>query len=219
MRGRSIVLLVSGLLVGALATGGWQGEAKPAKPKKVRAEVAQLRAKVVQLESQLGVLARLDTSPGVVSPGGFFCGDPCAGDADEDGIGDCEDPCPCVAGTPDADGDGTPDCYDPCPDDATDACIDPCRMDSDGDGSVDCDDPCPWDPASAQDRDGDDVPDCQDPCPDDASNQCFGPCPPLDQDGDGTRDCTDPCPWGETTGMPCAWKGGGGVAAQRAAAR
>jgi len=216
MRGRSMHLLVLGLLVGALVMGTWSGEAKSPKPRRLRAEIAQLRAKVAQLESAVAFQQRRDAV--AVMPGsGVSCGDPCATDTDLDGIGDCEDPCPCDPGNQDGDSDGTPDCLDPCPDDATDACIDPCRMDSDGDGVTDCEDPCPWDPKPEQDQDEDGVPDCQDPCPDDKMNRCVEPCPLLDQDGDSIRDCSDPCPWGEATGMPCVvWNGDSGVARSRA---
>jgi len=206
MRDRRVLFLVLGILVGALVVGGWSGEAKTRRPR-LRAEVAQLRAKVVQLEGELNFQQRRDAVSVVPGPGGI-CTDPCTFDSDGDGIGDCEDLCPCDPNNGDGDGDGIPDCIDPCPEDATDACIDPCRMDSDGDGVTDCEDPCPWDPAPAQDGDKDGVADCQDPCPEDAANRCFDPCPLLDQDGDGTRDCIDPCPWGEATGMPCVSKAG-----------
>jgi hypothetical protein len=228
MRNRRLWFIVVGCLVVALVIGGWSGEAKTRKPRKLRAEIAQLRATVAQLQSDLDFQRRRDAAggaPGNVVPGGgggFWpggvCGDPCAADSDGDGTGDCEDPCPCDPANTDSDGDGAPDCFDPCPDDATDACIDPCRMDSDGDGVTDCDDPCPWDPAAAADGDEDGVADCQDSCPDDPTNECFNPCPLLDQDGDGTRDCNDPCPWGEATGMPCVWKDGDG-GARRAGTR
>jgi outer membrane murein-binding lipoprotein Lpp len=228
MRDRRVWLVVVGLLIGAVAMSGWSGEAKTKKPRKLRAEIAQLRATVAQLQSDLDFQRRRDAAEGpsgTVVPGGGggfwpggICGDPCATDSDEDGTGDCEDPCPCDPRNTDGDADGSPDCIDPCPDDATDACIDPCRMDSDGDGVTDCEDPCPWDPTEAVDGDEDGVADCQDPCPGDPTNDCFSPCPLLDQDGDGTRDCNDPCPWGEATGMPCVWKGGDG-GARRAGTR
>jgi thrombospondin type 3 repeat protein len=182
-------------------------EAKAKGKKSLRTEVtalqqelAQLRASLAVLESRVEFEARQDAGA-PTSPVGGICGDPCAQDSDGDGVGDCEDFCPCDVENADADADGVPDCADPCPDDATDACIDPCHIDSDGDGTNDCEDPCPWDPAPASDRDADGVPDCQDPCPDEPSNECIGPCPLLDQDGDGVRDCTDPCPFGST--QPC----------------
>lgn len=170
-----------------------------AKTKKLRAEVAELRERIARLESQASFLMRRESRPasGAVAPGipGNLCTDPCSVDSDGDGVGDCDDPCPCDKEQKDTDGDGTADCLDPCPDDATDACIDPCRADTDGDGTTDCTDPCPWDPASVRDTDGDGMPDCADPCPADRKNACATPCP-LDADGDGQKDCTDPCPWG-----------------------
>lgn len=174
------------------------------KEKKLRAELLELKARVAQLESQSGFLMRKGAQP-VVSPGlGGLCTDPCAVDSDQDGVGDCEDPCPCDASQADGDGDGMPDCADPCPGDATNACIDPCRQDADGDGVTDCEDPCPWDASAAVDGDGDGIMDCNDPCPGDRKNACIEPCP-LDADGDGTKDCVDPCPWGEINGpgRPC----------------
>jgi hypothetical protein len=194
-------LVVLGVLVTLLAVWAWSGEAKRPRAKRLRAEIAELRATLARLQSQVEFQARqVATRP--VGVGGL-CADPCASDSDGDGVGDCTDPCPCDASNADGDGDGAADCVDPCPSDPTDACADPCRHDSDGDGKSDCEDPCPYDPNGASDDDQDGVPDCQDPCPNDPSNDCIGPCPLLDQDGDGLRDCSDPCPWGEATGMPC----------------
>jgi hypothetical protein len=197
MRGSSVVL---GALLAVLAVTGV--EAGP-KRRNLRAEIAVLKARLAQLESRVDFQAR--RREGVVTgmvPGGGICADPCADDSDGDGIGDCEDLCPCDATNADGDGDGMPDCADPCPDDATDACIDPCRMDSDGDGTPDCKDPCPWSGPESGDLDDDGVPDCMDPCPADKTNDCDSVCA-LDADRDGTKDCTDPCPWGETMGAPC----------------
>lgn len=193
--GLAIVMLVSGTLTSAAA--------KPPRTK-LRREIALLKARLAQLESRVQFDTRrldavLPLAGGI--PGGL-CADPCAVDSDGDGLGDCEDFCPCDAANGDTDGDGLADCYDPCPDDAENACVDPCRMDGDGDGVPDCKDPCPWDPAPSTDGDGDDIPDCFDPCPDDASNQCIEPCP-LDSDGDGMTDCTDPCPFGARGDFPC----------------
>jgi outer membrane murein-binding lipoprotein Lpp len=215
---RRFLVLAAAIFV--LVGTGLAAEAKPAKKKSLRAqlealssEVDALRAQLAVLESQVEFSARRDGSaPGGVSYPvpvtppywGDICGNPCSGDADADGVNDCEDPCPCDASGTDTDGDGALDCYDPCPDDATDACIDPCRQDSDGDGANDCEDPCPWDPAPPADGDEDGIFDCQDPCPDDATNLCFGPCP-LDQDGDTLKDCIDPCPWGEGADRPCIY--------------
>lgn len=188
-------------VLGALVAFGTSGSTAGKKQKRLRAEVAELKARIAQLESQTGFLMRRDVYAAPASPGGL-CADPCALDSDGDGRGDCEDPCPCDPENRDADADGAPDCVDPCPGDATDACIDPCRMDSDADGTTDCEDPCPYDPAAAADGDADGIPDCADPCPEDPANDCVSPCP-LDADGDGTKDCVDPCPWGAATGMPC----------------
>jgi hypothetical protein len=167
--GSALVVLTAVLAVGALAPA-------PASARKsaLRKEVEQLRAQVTELRLQIGQLQgavaaqskRFDGAPGVpASPGGTgLCADPCQTDSDGDGLGDCEDPCPCDPGQTDGDGDGTPNCLDPCPDDASDACIDPCRWDSDGDGTNDCEDPCPWDPLPAEDRDENGVIDCVDIC-------------------------------------------------------
>ena len=180
---------------------GWTLSADARKPRKptVRHEIAQLKARIAELESRVSFQGRSTAAgsrEGILYPlPGGFCGDPCATDSDGDGVGDCQDSCPCDATNADRDGDGSPDCSDPCPDDATDACIDPCRQDSDGDGVNDCEDPCPWDASPPVDADGDGMPNCADPCPDDPDNNCYTPCP-LDADGDGIRDCGDPCPWG-----------------------
>jgi hypothetical protein len=169
---------------------------------------ADTSAALTQLRSALDYQGREDAN-GAPSAGGGgatgLCGDPCATDSDGDGLGDCEDPCPCEASTADSDGDGSTDCLDPCPDDNTDACIDPCRNDSDLDDVNDCEDPCPWDATPVQDSDGDGIVDCQDGCPDDPADGCYDWCE-LDQDGDGVADCKDPCPWaGEPApGIPVA---------------
>ena len=187
---------------------GWTLSADARKPRKpsVRHEIAHLKGRIAELESRVSFQGRSTASgtrEGILYPlPGGFCGDPCATDSDGDGVGDCEDSCPCDATNTDRDADGSPDCWDPCPDDATDACIDPCRQDSDGDGVNDCEDPCAWDPAKPVDDDGDGLPNCADPCPADADNLCRIPCP-LDADGDGIRDCGDPCPWGSE--RPCVY--------------
>ena len=179
---------------------------------KLRAEVTRLRGDIAHLASQLNFMQRdIAVRPAGGTAG--LCDDPCATDSDADGVGDCEDYCPCDPNTADTDADNIPDCADPCPDDATDACIDPCRMDSDGDGVTDCEDQCPWDPAPAVDTDADGIVDCQDPCPDDATNECWDPCK-LDQDGDGVADCEDNCPWPTPDGAVCLpppSTGGGGT--------
>jgi hypothetical protein len=196
---RKAAALALALALGVLAA--WTLSADARKPRKptVRSEIARLKARIAELESRVSFQGRTTTPGGrdgalYPLPGGF-CGDPCATDSDGDGVGDCEDSCPCDAGNADRDGDASPDCWDPCPDDATDACIDPCRQDSDGDGVTDCDDPCAWDASPPVDDDGDGIPKCADPCPGDPDNTCYTPCP-LDADGDGIRDCGDPCPWG-----------------------
>jgi hypothetical protein len=172
-----------------------------AKRRLLREEVTRLRADIAQLSNQLGFMQRdFDAQPpmGGGAAGGL-CDDPCAVDSDDDGVGDCNDLCPCDPNNADTDADGMPDCADPCPDDATNACMDPCRNDSDGDGTNDCEDQCPWDPATPADSDSDGLVDCQDPCPDDATNTCWEPCK-LDQDGDGVADCEDSCPWAPDAG-------------------
>ena len=191
----AVVVMLLGTLVPA--------DAKPARSK-LRHELAMLKARLAQLESRLQFeTRRFETMlPSVGATPGNLCADPCAVDSDGDGVGDCEDFCPCDPANGDADGDGMADCFDPCPADAENACIDPCRMDGDNDGIADCEDPCPWDPMPVTDADGDDIPDCFDPCPNSASNDCFDPCP-LDSDGDGTKDCTDPCPFGAEGDFPC----------------
>jgi len=164
---------------------------------RIEALEANLALQTNSLKSQLDYQARRTEN---MMPGsGGMCGDPCTVDSDDDGIGDCEDYCPCDPNTADGDTDAIPDCADPCPDDATNACMDPCNQDSDGDGVNDCEDVCPWDPAAAVDADGDGIPDCQDFCPNDPQNLCFEPCV-LDTDGDGVNDCEDGCPWAPTTG-------------------
>lgn len=191
-----------------------QGTAEAGEKRQaIRRELAALRAELAQLSTQINFVHRdLRTQPArMVAPGanpdsgggwGSLCYDPCAEDSDDDGIGDCEDYCPCDPNTADTDSDGVMDCADPCPDDATDDCINPCRNDSDGDSVNDCEDPCPYDPAAAVDGDEDGLPDCVDPCPDDATNLCWDPCR-LDQDGDGVDDCNDWCPWAGGTPENC----------------
>jgi hypothetical protein len=192
MRARSVFVVA--LSIVTIAALGAPSDAW-AKNGRLRRELTRLRGDIAQLSTQLNFMHRDLSAP---SPGwggnGGLCDDPCATDSDQDGIGDCEDYCPCDPNTADTDGDGIPDCADPCPDDATDACISPCGMDSDGDGTNDCEDACPWDPAPALDADGDGIADCQDPCPDDPANECWDPCR-LDHDGDGVPDCDDVCPW------------------------
>jgi hypothetical protein len=182
----------------ALALHAVSGDAEPGRRPGLKKQVAELRAELAQVSNQVNFAARAIADIPTF-PGGSLCGDPCATDSDEDGIGDCEDYCPCDPNTTDTDADGIPDCADPCPDDATDACIDPCNQDADGDGVKDCEDPCPWDPAAPADDDEDGIPDCQDFCPGDRYNTCFEPCT-LDTDGDGTSDCDDGCPWEPDTG-------------------
>jgi hypothetical protein len=171
---------------------------------KLRTEVSQLAAQVDFLTRSASDGARPVQGGGVIYPGTSWnmCADPCASDSDGDGLGDCEDWCPCDPNTADDDSDGYPDCADPCPGDTANDCMNPCNWDSDGDGIGDCEDKCPYDPAPEVDTDADGIVDCQDICPQDPSNQCWDWCN-LDQDGDGTADCKDPCPWsageGDTT--------------------
>lgn len=208
-----VVALITAAFALLVATSGAQAGVKE---KKLRADLLELKARVAQLESQAMFLMRKGGPTAVTPSVGGLCSDPCTVDSDEDGIGDCEDPCPCDPNQADDDGDGMPDCADPCPGDATNACIDPCRQDADGDQLNDCEDPCPYDAATAIDGDSDGIMDCNDPCPNDRKNECFTPCP-LDVDGDGTGDCVDPCPWGglgmphKPCILPPAWLEGGGV--------
>jgi hypothetical protein len=195
---RSAVFVVALLALVAATPAAQAG----GKRKGLRAEIATLKARIAQLESRVDFQARRGDAVVPGFPAGGLCADPCATDSDADGVGDCEDFCPCDATNADTDGDRIPDCADPCPDDATDACIDPCRMDSDADGTADCEDPCPWSGPETGDGDADGVPDCVDPCPEDKANDCSPVCA-LDADRDGQKDCTDPCPWGETMGAPC----------------
>lgn len=184
-----------------LAVAAGTADAGP-KPKKLRRHVAELQAKLAQLESQMQFQNhRLDRMMPWVATGSS-CADPCTLDTDGDGQNDCVDPCPCDPQDRDDDGDGFADCIDPCPGDASNACIDPCNPDSDGDGVHDCEDMCPFDAHASGDRDGDAIADCNDPCPDDDHNGCTGPCM-LDSDGDGLGDCMDPCPFGESSDPMC----------------
>jgi len=190
-------LFAIGLALAALTIGVAAGHAdeEPRRPR-LRKQVMLLRAELAALATHVSFAGH--ESAGAPSiPGGSICADPCATDSDQDGLGDCEDYCPCDPNTADGDGDAIPDCADPCPDDAVQACIDPCNVDSDGDGAKDCEDPCPWDPAAATDEDGDGIPGCQDFCPGDPENLCFEPCK-VDRDGDNIGDCEDPCPWAGT---------------------
>ncbi len=186
----------------ALSVGTSLADEEPRRPR-LRKQVLLLRAELAELATQVSFatreLADQPVAPGF--PGDSLCGDPCATDSDEDGLGDCEDYCPCDPNTADDDADSIPDCADPCPGDAVQACIDPCNLDSDGDGTKDCEDPCPWDPAPAGDEDEDGIPDCQDYCPGDPENLCFEPCN-IDRDGDGVDDCNDVCPWLGIPGDP-----------------
>ena len=191
--------LTIGLAIAALAIHVAAAAQDEPKRPRLRRQVILLRAELAQLATQVSYATRaIADQPQPGFPAGSLCADPCATDSDGDGLGDCEDYCPCDPNTADGDGDAVPDCADPCPDDATDACIDPCNMDSDGDGTNDCEDVCPWDPAPVTDADEDNIPDCQDFCPGDPDNICFEPCR-VDQDGDGVGDCDDECPW---SGIP-----------------
>jgi len=159
---------------------------------RIEALEANLALQTNSLKSQLDYQARRTEN---MMPGsGGMCGDPCTNDSDNDGIGDCEDVCPCDDNAIDTDHDGNADCSDPCPNDDTDACANPCGNDGDRDGMNDCDDPCPYDPAAPVDSDGDGIHDCNDACPNNADHDCYAGCE-WDQDGDGLPDCSDPCPW------------------------
>jgi hypothetical protein len=188
------ILVLAGVLVSALALSltSSVAEAKDGRRVHLRRQVAELKVHVADIRAQLAYTTRALGEAPAFPGSGNLCSDPCA--SDSDGVGDCEDFCPCDANVDDADADGIPDCADPCPDDATDACVDPCNFDSDGDGLSDCEDPCAWDPSPAVDTDQDGIPDCYDFCPGDPLNICFEPCL-RDQDGDGVGDCDDVCPW------------------------
>jgi hypothetical protein len=135
-------------------------------------------------------------------------------DTDNDGLADCEDPCPSSANNGDSDGDGVPDCTDNCPGDplkldpGTCGCGTP-EGDADGDGYADCVDGCPTDPlkiapgscgcgTADADNDGDGVLNCNDQCPNDPNKVAPGTCgcglPDVDSDGDGILNCLDNCP-------------------------
>jgi hypothetical protein len=164
----------------------------PRMLKRIASLEASLALQTNLLKSQIDYQAR--RTENMMPGGGGMCGDPCTVDSDDDGIGDCEDVCPCDDNSVDTDHDGNADCSDPCPDDSTDACANPCTQDGDHDGVNDCDDPCPYDPAAPVDSDGDGIHDCQDACPHNADHNCYSECE-WDQDGDGLPDCSDPCPW------------------------
>lgn len=97
-------------------------------------------------------------------------------DKDGDGVPDCRDECPDVAGLamfhgcPDTDGDGIPDIMDKCPTVAGLKILQGCP-DKDGDGTADKDDACP------------DVP----------GPKTNAGCPFKDTDGDGVIDLIDRC--------------------------
>ena len=65
----------------------------------VAALKAEMLAQTSQIRSEVEYLAR-DRGPGSgFAPGGFCGGDPCKEDSDGDGLGDCEDVCPCEPST------------------------------------------------------------------------------------------------------------------------
>lgn len=181
------VLCVGLLILPALASA----HAHPALKRRIVRLEKELTLQTNLLKSQVDYQARRTMMMGGT---GMMCGDPCSYDSDNDGIGDCEDVCPCDDNALDTDHDGNADCSDPCPNDATDACANPCNYDGDHDGMMDCDDPCPYDPAAPVDSDGDGIHDCQDACPHNPDHDCYADCE-WDQDGDGVPDCSDPCPW------------------------
>lgn len=119
-------------------------------------------------------------------------GDYCDADDDDDGVANCDDPCPGVDGvdcTGDFDGDDVDDDVDNCPytpnmdqadadaDDIGDACADFSDVDDldlDGDGIDDAEDNCLFDDNEDQaDADSDDFGDECDPCPDDETDACL----------------------------------------------
>ncbi len=145
--------------------------------------------------------------PNKTEPGACGCGVPETGDADQDGIPDCNDGCPSTPSCAIVDGSG-------------------CPIDSDGDGAFDGCDGCPSDPSKTApgacgcgnpetgDSDDDGVPDCNDVCPATAtcaivdSDGC-----PVDGDGDGVDDGCDLCPASASCaivdGTGCAGDGDG----------
>ena len=143
---RAVVLVVT---LAALGLAAAPASAKSSKLKRLRDEVSRLEARLAAVERQMAQQAqRLALVP--LAPAGF-CSDPCAVDSDADGLGDCDDPCPCDPNHADADADEWPDCMDPCPGDAENACIWACRAEPDGSGTgtADCVEPCS--PASGTD--------------------------------------------------------------------
>lgn len=77
-------------------------------------DVAQLAARVTELEAQLTDVDYCPTDPEKTEPGVCGCGTSDV-DTDGDGIEDCNDICPGFDDTQDADADGTPDGCDNCP--------------------------------------------------------------------------------------------------------
>lgn len=197
MKTRHPVMIGAAVAALALTLSAFADDNQPRRPR-LRKQVMLLRAELAELATQVSFVTKgVGVQPGDAMPGfpaGSLCADPCATDSDGDGLGDCEDYCPCDPNTADDDADAIPDCADPCPGDAVQDCINPCKVDSDKDGTNDCEDPCPWDPAGSVDSDHDNIPDCQDYCPNDSENLCFEPCK-IDRDGDGIGDCDDACPW------------------------
>ncbi len=79
-------------------------------------------------------------------------GDDWCDEDEDDGIQNCQDPCPDNSHPEsltecdfDDDTDGILNCEDPCPDNPHPECLTYCDLDDDGDGALNCDDPCPDD--------------------------------------------------------------------------
>jgi hypothetical protein len=139
---RTLILVVS---LATLALAATPASAKSSKIKRLRSEIGRLEARLAEVEREMARQAqRLAQVP--IAPAGF-CSDPCTVDSDTDGLGDCEDPCPCDPNHDDTDADQWPDCMDPCPHDAENVCISACRAEPDGSGTgmTDCVEPCPPD--------------------------------------------------------------------------
>ncbi|HKQ47961.1 MAG TPA: hypothetical protein VJZ71_07830, partial [Phycisphaerae bacterium] len=133
------------------------------------------------------------------APGVCGCGVPDVGDADEDGVLDCVDPCP-EDFFDDSDNDGSCDSADACPHDPDN--------DADSDGVCGDVDACPGTPSeedadsngcscSQLDADSDGVDNCEDECPetplDEEADADGCSCSQRDPDNDGVDDCNDDC--------------------------
>lgn len=88
------IVLVGLVLLGIAACGGGGGSGSDENDDPAAAaEIAALEAQVTTLRSQFALASGRITRPGARSGG--LCTDPCATDSDGDGVGDCDDLCPC----------------------------------------------------------------------------------------------------------------------------